>query len=38
MEREEVWYLAAAQPLPNTNSSPLLDAIANQNKIHPWWE
>jgi hypothetical protein len=26
--------LAAAAPLPNTNSSPLLEAIANQNEIH----
>jgi len=34
-ERREVWCLAAAQPLPNTNSPPLLEAIANQNEIHP---
>jgi len=33
-EWREVWCLAAAAPLPNTNSSPLLEAIANQNEIH----
>jgi len=27
--------LAAAAPLPNTNSPPPLEAIANQNEIYP---
>jgi len=34
-ERREVWCLAAVAPLPNTNSPPLLEAIANQNEMHP---